>query len=165
MHRNRRPMQPWCLGTACPRLSPPQLLPVQVMRRFSMYYLEPRTLMIFVCRWQMGLVGLADLIIGGRFGDHFHSTRRSTKQARISNRGTKVALQWECELRVVTVAQLLSLKHVTFALFRTDRPLPSFARLDLPHVSFSLTLISSFFVPHFRHHSFQSSMATIPISG
>ena len=49
----------------------------------------------------MGLVGLADFIIGGRFRDHFHCTRRSTKQARISDRGAKVALQWECELRVI----------------------------------------------------------------
>ena len=66
-----------------------------------MGYLERRILAIFARGWQMGLVRLADSIIGGRFRNHFHCTRRSNKQARISDRGAKVALQWECELGVV----------------------------------------------------------------
>ena len=58
-----------------------------------MGYLERRILTIFARGWQMGLVGLVDLIIGGRFRDHFHCTRRSTKQARISDTGAEVALR------------------------------------------------------------------------
>ena len=92
-------MQPWCLGTACLRLRPPQLSPVQAMWRFSVGYLEHRTLTIFAFRWQMGLVGFADFIIGGRFRDHFHCTKQSTKQAQISDTGANVAL-WAVEMRI-----------------------------------------------------------------
>ena len=66
-----------------------------------MGYLERQTLTILARGWQMGLVGSVDFIIGGRFRDHFLGTRRSTEQARIRDTGAKVALQWECKLRVV----------------------------------------------------------------
>ena len=65
-----------------------------------MGYLDHRTLTIFCTRMADGF-GLVDFIVGGESQDHFHYTRRSNKQARISDRGAKVALWWECELKVV----------------------------------------------------------------
>ena len=66
--------------------------------------------------------------------------------------------EWVCNS--VTVAQPLSPKHVTFALFQTDRPLPSFARLDFASCLFSFNPHLVVLRPSFRHSSFRCYRTT-----